>query len=99
VSYTLVLHHEAFAELNEAERFLELRVAGLGLRFRNEVDACLRYIQSKPLSYAERRGGYRHGIVAKFTYRVIYKVNGNEIFVAAVYHGKRRPYGWAARRP
>lgn len=98
MSYTLVLHHEAFAEVNEAERFMELRVVGLGLRFRAEVDACLRFIQSKPFSYAERRGGYRYGIVAKFPYRVIYKVNGNEIFVAAVYHGKRRPSGWTTRR-
>lgn len=99
MSHTLVFHHEAFAELNEAERFLELRVTGLGLRFRTEVDACLRFIQNKPFSYAERKGGYRYGIVARFPYRVIYRLDGNVIFVAAVYHGRRRPSGWSQRQP
>ena len=69
------------------------------MRFRNEVGNCLDFIQIHPMSYAQRRGGYRYGIVAKFPYRVIYAVHGSTIFVAAVYHGKRRPEGWKARLP
>ncbi len=98
MSYTLTIHKEAFEELNEAERFLEARSQGLGERFRAEVRTCLEYILIHPLSYAQRRGGYRYAIVAKFPYRVIYALHGTTVFVAAVYHGKRRLESWLARR-
>lgn len=98
MSYRLVIHEEAYRELDEAERYIEARRAGYGRKFRSEVDACLRSILEHPTGYAQRRAGFRYGMVARFPYRVIYKVHGNIIFVAAVYHGKRKPYGWMGRR-
>ena len=97
MSFSLVIHHEAYRELDEAERFLEDRRTGLGQLFRAEVGNSLAFIQDRPYGYAERSSGYRYGIVAKFPYRVIYMVYGTVIFVAAVYHGKRRPQGWRQR--
>jgi len=99
VSYSLTIHQEAFEELNKAERFLEARSPGLGSRLRAEIGTCFNYIQTRPLSYAQRRGGYRYAMVANFPYRVIYAVHGTTVFIAAVYDGKRRPEGWLARRP
>jgi toxin ParE1/3/4 len=99
MSYTLIIHHEAYSELDEAERYIEARRTGYGRKFRDQVGECLAFIQERPTGYAKRRGGFRYGIVAKFPYRVICKVDGEMIFVAAVYHGKRKPFGWMDRRP
>ena len=95
----LIIHSEAYAELDEAERYFEDRSPGLGRRFRAAVGTSLAFIKERPFGYAERSSGYRYGIVARFPYRVIYKVNEQVIFIAAVYHGKRRPDGWMERRP
>ncbi|MBK6776048.1 MAG: type II toxin-antitoxin system RelE/ParE family toxin [Flavobacteriales bacterium] len=99
MSYSLVVHHEAYRELDEAERYIEARRTGYGRKFRDQVDASMRSILERPSGYAKRRGGFRYGLVVKFPYRVIYKVEGDMIFIAAVYHGKRKPFGWKDRRP
>ncbi|MEO8590415.1 MAG: type II toxin-antitoxin system RelE/ParE family toxin [Flavobacteriales bacterium] len=98
MSLVLVVHEGAYQDLDEDERFIEARRAGYGRKFRDQVDACLAFIQQRPKGYAKRRGDFRYGLVAKLPYRVIYKVDGDVIFVAAVYHGKRREFGWEERR-
>jgi|APTNR8051073442_1049403.scaffolds.fasta_scaffold03233_10 toxin ParE1/3/4 len=97
MSFRLVIHEEAYRELDEAERYIEARRSGYGRKFRAEVDHCLRFIQERPTGYALRCAGFRYGSVARFSYRVIYRVYEDVIFVAAVYHGKRKPYGWMSR--
>ena len=99
MSHRLVIHEEAYRELDEAERYIESRRTGYGFKFREEVAACLRFIVDRPTGHAVRRAGFRYGIVRRFPYRVIYKVDGEVIFVAAIYHGKRKPYGWRSRKP
>jgi toxin ParE1/3/4 len=98
MSHRLVIHEVAFRELDGAKRYVEARRTGYGRKFREEVGACLRFLQDHPTEYAQRRGGFRYGVVAKFPYRVIYKVHGDVIFIAAVYHGKRKPDGWKHRK-
>jgi mRNA-degrading endonuclease RelE of RelBE toxin-antitoxin system len=61
------------------------------------VDACVRFIQERPTGYALRRAGFRYGSVARIPYRVIYRIHEDVIFIAAVYHGRRKPYGWKKR--
>jgi hypothetical protein len=83
VSYTLVIHNEAYAELDGAERYFGDRSPGLGRPFRAAVGNSLAFILERPFDYAERSSGFRYGIVARFLYRVIYKVQDHVIFVAA----------------
>lgn len=97
MSYRLVIHEEAYRELDEAERYIEARREGYGLKFREEVAACFRFIAERPTGHALRRAGFRYGIVRRFPYRVIYKVDGEVIFITAIYHGKRKPFGWMER--
>jgi len=97
MSFVLVIHDEAYRELDEAERYIEARRTGYGREFRSEVDACMKFILERPTGYAQRRAGFRYGSVARFPYRVIYRIDEDVIFIAAVYHGKRKPYGWMKR--
>lgn len=98
MSFTLVIHEEAFREVDQAERFIEARRTDYGILFRNEVGAALERIRQRPNGFPKRRGEFRYGIVTKFPYRIVFRVKGNEVFVAAVYHGKRREFGWAKRK-
>ena len=99
MSYRLLIHEEAYRELDEAVRYIEARRTGYGIKFREEVVASMRFIIDHPKDHALRRSGFRYGLVRRFPYRVIYKVDGDVIFVAAIYHGKRKPYGWMSRKP
>ncbi len=50
---------EAMAEAEEATRYYEQRVAGLGVRFRQEIESVCAAIIRQPLLWRERRGGFR----------------------------------------
>lgn len=76
MSLALVVHEGAYQDMDEAERFIEARRTGYGRKFRDQVDACLVFIQQRPRGHAKSRGDFRYGLVAKFPYRVIYKVDG-----------------------
>ena len=49
---------EAKCDADEATRFYERRVPGLGARFRAEVESVCAAIVRQPLLWRERRGGY-----------------------------------------
>lgn len=44
MSLQLVIHEEAFREMDEAERYIEARRTGYGRKFREEEGACLRFL-------------------------------------------------------
>ena len=49
---------EAKCDAEEATRFYERRVLGLGARFRSEVESVCAAIVRQPLLWRERPGGY-----------------------------------------
>ncbi len=98
MSFRLVIHEEAYRELDEAERYIEARRSGYGRKFRAEVDHCLRFIQERPTGYALRCAGFRYGSVARFSYRVIYRVLGKQVIIYVVADGRRDMQAVLSRR-
>ena len=88
---------EAKCDAEEATRFYEQRVSGLGARFRAEVESVCAAIIRQPLLWSERSGGYRRVNIPGFPYYVAYFIRGERIIVTAVGHAGRHPDYWKRR--
>jgi plasmid stabilization system protein ParE len=97
MSWTLVFLPEATEEAAEATAYYEEQVAGLGVRFRAEVETVCAAIVRQPLLWRERSGGNRRASLPGFPHYIAYFLRGERIIVAAVGHGARHPNYWRAR--
>lgn len=100
MSWPVVVHPEADAEIEEAAAWYEARRPGLGLEFLAAVDRVVVEVGEHPVRYAEWTPPWRRVVLRRFPYLVFYEFEGRErVVVYAVAHAKRKPGYWAARRP
>jgi plasmid stabilization system protein ParE len=95
--YFLQFSPEAFKEAENATRYYEQICAGLGVRFRQELEVVTRAITEQPLLWRERRVGFRRVNLPNFPFYVAYFLRGEKILVAAVAHASRHPDYWKMR--
>lgn len=95
---TLVIDEEAKQELREAARFYEDCRAGLGQKFLNAIEGAYVEIQERPEFWRRFRGRFRRCLLRRFPYAVIYAIEPDCIYVAAIMHAKRSPDYWIHRR-
>ncbi len=88
---TLEFLPEAAQEAAEATAYYEEAEAGLGVRFREEVESVAAAILSHPLLWRQRPGGYRRVNLAGFPFYVAYDLRGERVRIIAVGHAARRP--------
>jgi plasmid stabilization system protein ParE len=95
----VIFSPEAHQEFEEAERYYQRQVPGLGLgaRFRAEVRSALRRIGAWPLAYPSERGDIRRMTMSRFPYKLLYSVEADHIFIIAVAHHHREPTYWTGR--
>ena len=70
---------------------------GLGLEFLTNVEAALDAIARRPDLWRRLKGRFRRCLVHRFPYGVIYAVEDDVVYVAAVMHLKRKPGYWESR--
>jgi toxin ParE1/3/4 len=69
----------------------------LGDGFRDDLRNLLERILRHPFLYAASYGALREAPFSRFSYSVIYEVEANRIWIAAVSHHRRRPGYWLHR--
>jgi hypothetical protein len=86
---------ESLDEMLLAQQWYEVRSMGLGTEFARAVDAGASLIEIMPLAYPLIRSPYRHCVLKRFPYSLIYRVTRiNEIDTAVVvscHHHRMRP--------
>ena len=87
----LVIKEEALQEIRQAQLWYEVQKPGLGERFRRDLFESLRFVVEHPPGYAIRKAQYRPVLLGKFPYVVWYAVEGADVVVYRVRHGKQRP--------
>lgn len=97
MSSTVEFLPEAKLDAEEATRFYEQCITGLGARFRNELESICAAIVSQPRLWNERPGGYRRVNLPGFPYYVAYFLRGDRIIIAAIGHAARHPDFWKQR--
>ena len=93
----VVFRPEAQAELLEARRWYEARLAGLGVEFAQTVDAAIEAIRQYPDAFRQVHGEHRQCVMRRFPYSIIYRLAATEIVVIAVHHHRRAPSSWRGR--
>ena len=89
---------EAQRELLDAISYYEEARAGLGRRFKDQVDRSVLWIADHPELYRLRPAGYRRINLRVFPYYIPYTVREQTLWVLAVAHGSGKPLYWISRR-
>ncbi|MEK8035972.1 MAG: type II toxin-antitoxin system RelE/ParE family toxin [candidate division NC10 bacterium] len=93
----MTLHEEADAEVNEAAKYYEERVPGLGLLFLAAVEEAVEKVLADPEAFQLVGDEIRHKLIRRFPYSLLYVIEPDRIRVSAVAHQKRRPGYWSHR--
>ncbi len=97
MSGRLVLRPGAEIDAQFARDWYENQRAGLGAEFHDAVIACLEEILAAPVRQRVVYRGLRRLKLDRFPYLIFYRVNGEEVCVAALVHGARHPSRWQRR--
>ena len=90
---------DARTELIDAVRYYDECRKGLGIRFRQVVEAQLDKIERMPLRFRILRPPFRRCLVPKFPYSIIFTIEPDFILVVALAHNRRKPDYWNGRMP
>ena len=90
----LLVRPEAQKEIFAAQSWYEDRAQGLGLEFARAVDTVVERICRTPSAFACLDGPYRHLILRKFPYSIVYHAWESEIVVVSCFHHRRKPASW-----
>jgi plasmid stabilization system protein ParE len=93
----VIFHPEASEEKLESARFYEARSEGLGSDFLAAVEETTRRIEQFPEAGLLDRASIRKRIVPGFPFTILYEVQADRVFIAAVMHQHRRPGYWRRR--
>jgi len=88
---------EADAEFRESARYYEDKAQGLGIAFITEVYRATAIVASQPSIGSPVDDDLRKFVLRRFSYNLIYSIEGDEVVITAVAHHKRRPFYWSRR--
>ena len=88
----------AEVEASEAVDWYEERETGLGIEFRESVEATIFSIQNHPLTFPVVHGSnVRKVKIQRFPYTVFFAIQTNRILIYSVFHTSRNPMIWQGR--
>lgn len=90
-------HPKARAEFENSAFFYDGKFLGLGMEFAAEVQVAVAFAYSHPEAGAPVANGFRRVIVRRFPYSVVYRVQGEQLYIIAVAHQRRKPNYWNDR--
>ena len=80
MSFTVQVLPEATEEVGVIFGYYEGGKPGLGHRFQHALNDCCQSLALNP-SGQKRKGDFRHAMVHKFPYRVVYEVRGQLVLI------------------
>lgn len=91
MNWKLVLRGSAAKDVLEVFFWYHTIRPELGDRFMAALRESYDSIQTNPYGYHVRKGNFRHVLLRKFPYRVVYEVEGEDVFIYRVIHTSRKP--------
>ena len=85
---------ESALELDEAVKWYENELTGLGKRFVVIFDETLLRAVRYPYFNSEIHPGFYRALMKKFPYGIIYSIENGDLIVYAVAHLHRAPFYW-----
>ena len=102
MSRRLIVLDEAEDELIEAEKWYERQRSGLGREFRAAIDDGIERLLKAPLAASPIVNlppsiGARRVLVKRFPYSIVFIEHGEDLWVVAFAHHRRKPGYWRER--
>lgn len=91
MTYTLVVKHSVTVEAARIYAYREEERPGQGDRFIAALVECYARIKADPYGCQVRKGEYRHVMLTRLKYRVVFRVKGARVYVVQVRHTSRKP--------
>jgi plasmid stabilization system protein ParE len=85
----IVIEPQASLDIEEAARWYENQLIGLGVEFVLEVDCTIEKIQNNPKLYLQSYRTARRALLHRFPYAIYFVVNDRAIHILAVLHQVR----------
>jgi plasmid stabilization system protein ParE len=95
--HAVVFLPAAQAEAREAQDRYESEAAGLGARFRAELDYAAQRLAANPLQFPAAFGDIRRALLRRFPYMLFFRIIDSAVFVIACFHSSRDPRIWQGR--
>jgi toxin ParE1/3/4 len=92
-----IFHPEAHQEMIESARFYEGKAEGFGSDFLKAVEETTCRIEQFPKAGPIDRANLRKRLVSGFPFTILYEIQPDRIFIAAVMNQHRRPGYWRKR--
>ena len=97
MAYTLEYHLEAEAEFEEALLWYQSQREGLEKDFYEEYLAVEKRIEENPYQFSAMLENVRRANFSRFPYSVFFNIEGETVFIYAIFHQKRNPDVWMER--
>jgi plasmid stabilization system protein ParE len=99
VIYRLQIRPDAFRDIESAAEWYEQQESGLGSDFALAVLEAIDSLLVNPLHHRlrDRRRNVRWLLTKRFPYKVVYKINKEQVEVFAVLHAARHDRQWKRR--
>ena len=91
MKYTLDLDPQAVKEAAGIYVHREREKKGSGDRFLDALLDCYARIKANPFGYQKRKGEFRHAMLHRLKYRLVYRIQGSVVYVVQVRHTSRQP--------
>ncbi|MFN0035690.1 MAG: type II toxin-antitoxin system RelE/ParE family toxin [Saprospiraceae bacterium] len=97
MAYRIDFHPEAESEFDESLAWYQQQKEGLEQDFFDEYLALEQRLAEAPLQFPVILENIRRANFVAFPYSIFFAVEGESIFIYAVFHQKRDPLDWEAR--
>jgi len=81
-------------ELDDAIAYYEMELAGLGIKFKEEIKSSILRIKEHPEAWSIERGEVRKALLHRFPYKILYSIEKDHILILAIAHQHRKPNYW-----
>ncbi|MBW1750278.1 MAG: type II toxin-antitoxin system RelE/ParE family toxin [Deltaproteobacteria bacterium] len=90
----VVFRPEAEQEIFEAQDWYESCSPGLGYEFARALEVAVELAIRMPHAHPQIENEYRHVILRRFPYSIIFLPFVSEILIVSCFHHKRKPLSW-----
>ncbi len=91
MTYVLIIEPSVTREVRKIYSYRENDRPGSGLRFFTALNECYDRITENPFCCQLRKGDFRHVMLRKLKYRLVYRIHGATVYVVQVRHTSRKP--------
>jgi toxin ParE1/3/4 len=90
MDYALKIQSEAVIDIQEAFEWYQMKKAGLGFEFMEEIETGFQKIAAQPHYYTSINQRFRRFKITRFSYMIVYEIEKSHIIIIAVRHGRRK---------